>query len=374
MSLNNIDFIQIVPIPGNQFTDNTITINTPINDNSYNYSHVGEYIASSSSWSSDKTMAKNAFNIKSNDSWQCDYGDNSNYDKYKNTYTKYTQNPYIKSRSGPSSYQINGGGTINTAWKTTIGKQSDNNIVYGEWLQIKIPAEMAIYLFKYTILTPPPINNVITFPKSFIILGSNDGNNWNYLDQQIIKNPINTANRIPVTFNINSVTKYSYFRMIITSLFQGNDIISINQWALYGTVDRTINRDATEEFSTMTELTQTPLTPYGTSGNAEFSLSPTPMLRNGSVTNQPDYLPVNNTLLNTFSYYKNSITIDKSNENETEPDNVPYSGYVLRSDTPTDDSSRKSNSGLNIHDESLFIYILIPVLATSILLYRIFPK
>ena len=66
MSHGNIDPIQIIPIPGNSFESNTITITEPINDNESKYDHTGEYIASSSSYSSDDNLPAYAFNKVSN--------------------------------------------------------------------------------------------------------------------------------------------------------------------------------------------------------------------------------------------------------------------------------------------------------------------
>jgi len=245
MSRNNADIIKIVPVPKHVFTSNTLIVADPIDDNESNYNHVGKYIASSSSYSSEDRFAKNAFNPISDSFWQCDYADNSNYNKHTFAYKEpYKYNPYIKAGDGPSIYRPIGGGVANTTMTTWVNQDNKKTIISGEWLQVQIPDDFAVHLFKYSILTPTPINNVITFPKSFLVVGSLDGTAWDIIDQQVTQDDMNTADRKPRVFNINSTKKYTYFRLIITSLFKGMDIVSINQWALYGTALASVNRDA----------------------------------------------------------------------------------------------------------------------------------
>jgi hypothetical protein len=249
MSRNNITPIKVIPIPGINFNSNTVTVNKPIIDNDVKFDHIGTYIASSSSYSGPNTMPYNAFNSISDNFWQCDYANNPNFDARLFKYQiPYANDPYVPSKDGPSEYQALGGGSVNTKWTTVVGVGNKIKNIYGEWLQIQIPSEFPIFLFSYSILTPPPISNVMSFPKSFVIVGSMDGTNWNYVDQQIMKNDVDTTNRQPIVFNINSVESYCYFRLIITSLFKQNTIIAINQWALNAMTISTTNRDA---FTTM---------------------------------------------------------------------------------------------------------------------------
>lgn len=243
-SLNNEPLIQIIPIPNESFTKNKLTIKDAINDNEYNYDHIGDYIASSSSYSNDKNTAENAFNPTGDAFWQCDYANNPEYNKNTFDHKPYKQNPYVKSDVGKSIYQPNGGGAPNTKFTTIVNIAGQPQPIKGEWLQIQIPNTNPIYLYKYSILTPPPVDGVITFPKNFTVVGSNDGIKWNYIDQQVMIEPVDTTNRKPVVFNLNCREKYNIFRLIINSLFVNNDIVLINKWELYGTPKEIINRDA----------------------------------------------------------------------------------------------------------------------------------
>jgi hypothetical protein len=65
-----------------------------------------------------------------------------------------------------------------------------------------------------------------------MVVGSNDENTWEYIDLQNIKKSINTFNRKPVVFNINSTKSFSYYRLIIMEMPPNNNDIKINQWSL----------------------------------------------------------------------------------------------------------------------------------------------
>ena len=242
-TLNPI-YMQIVPIPQNPFNSNTVTVTDPILDNDFKWDRTGNYVVSASSYSSDEHKPEKAFNKISDSYWECDYANNSAYNKNLFGHLPYTTNPYYKSPDGASIYRLTGGGSTSSNFFTWVGPKGNEKDIPGEWLQIKIPSKYPIYLYKYSILTPTPRNGVITFPKSFIIVGSMDGVAWNYIDQQTMKDNIDTTNRAPVVFNVNSENKYCYFRIIIKSLYQQKDIIQINQLALYGTSIPTFNKSA----------------------------------------------------------------------------------------------------------------------------------
>ena len=89
---------------------------------------------------------------------------------------------------------------------TTVGGAA----VKGEYIQIKFPAALAVKQWTYTARAGNPA--------SFVIAGSNDGVTWN----EVYNQPTNVFAATPppagqtqtVTFNVNSMTPYVYYRMI----------------------------------------------------------------------------------------------------------------------------------------------------------------
>jgi hypothetical protein len=243
--------IRIVPFPDEviDFSSNRITISTPIKDID-DFDHTGDYVITSSSYCDDDHLAYNVFNHGLDRFWQSDFNGNPLYDKRKFAYkTPYAQNPYVKSTSGPSVYQSNGGGSISTTWSTPIKVGNSTNIVKGEWIQIQIPTTYPLYLSSYSLLSPPPDGNICMFPQNFMVLGSMDGNTWFVIDQQIFTKSVNSNNGTPILFKVNSVDKACYFRLVITSLFQNNDIPRINHWSLTGTSAATTKHESFETMS-----------------------------------------------------------------------------------------------------------------------------
>jgi len=260
MSNKQEPLIQVVPLPNNiLFNTNNIQVNGIKNNNIENYNPNGNYIVTSSSIASNDTQPFNVFNGSEKSFWQCDYYNNPKYSIYKNPYPKYTQNPYNNNNDNyningslkieiPSSYQ--GGGNEKNKWTTTLV----NDIkIPGEWIQIQTP--FSFYLSKYTIMTPSYSDNISTFPLKFTVVGSNDGNTWNYLDQyNLEKKSLPNKNKPVKDFYLNSVEKYSYFRLIISELFQGMTNIKINQWNLLGSLNISMNsKSGTENFKSMDE-------------------------------------------------------------------------------------------------------------------------
>lgn len=263
---NNVIPLQIIPIPSSKvsFSSNKLIVEDPIIDNSLNFTHTGTYTITSSSFASNNTLPYNAFNNISSKYWQCDYMNNKDFGNTipPPTYTKaYTKNPYTNSATGNSAYQ--GGGSSENKWSTIIGqgsggtggKGSDTTPIFGEWIQIHIPKEIPAYLFRYSILTPIPKGNALTFPTKFIILGSETGPdkegeayNWQYVDQQNLATPKDTSSQVPVVFNLNSTNSYHYYRLIITEMPPNNSIVRISQFTIDVMPILTINRDA---FTTM---------------------------------------------------------------------------------------------------------------------------
>jgi hypothetical protein len=270
--------IQIVPIPNGSANPNNIrfTSNTLINscddaaksnyqscyifdkaDINNIYPHTGLYRASASSIYDSTYDAYNAFNQGSNSGWRSKSVNtkalatsiynissdntttyNSAYGNvhYGNSYYNWSDpNPTITKVTNPTITTTDTAITLNhsTDVKTTINKDKKTRKanygrtnIAGEWLQIQLPLDTPIYLFRYGITVPPPtsslypsddktvsdyINNtgsnsdtmykpsykVTTpkvkwtsyFPKAFTVVASKDGVEWIYVDQQAFTDP-----------------------------------------------------------------------------------------------------------------------------------------------------------------------------------------
>jgi hypothetical protein len=243
---NNIIPLTILPIPSPNvtFKSNTLNVSNPIIDNSLNYTHKGIYTVTTSSCGNNNSQGYRVFNpINPNYYWQCNYANNKDYANLNPQpgYPVYTQNPYTNSATGNSAYQ--GGGSSSTKWATSISSQNTSPLL-GEWVQIQIPTEIPAYLFSYSILTPIPIGTTMTFPTKFVVLGSEDGQTWNYLDQQFMSTLKDTSDQMPVVFNLNSTGSYHYFRLVISEMPPNNSVVRITHFGIKIMPVVTINRDA----------------------------------------------------------------------------------------------------------------------------------
>jgi hypothetical protein len=232
--------IKVIPIPKYNINSNNFNVTQPIYDNSFNYNHTGNYSITSSSYYKN-FKPYNAFNkvgLNNSIPWVCD---SSNSNTITTNYTPYSQPPYYNSNNSEINCSYQGGGNKNgklkNYWETIIkgGKDLSNSTIAGEWIQIKIPTlrneSNTIYLYNYSILTPIPTNGIYTFPTKFMIVGSKDGETWNYVDQRNLS-IIDTTNQEPIKFNINSIESYSYFRLIIIEMPPQNYFVSISNWQL----------------------------------------------------------------------------------------------------------------------------------------------
>jgi hypothetical protein len=249
--MNSKNIIKVVPIPNNNFTKNEITITNPINDNKFDFTHKGTYIVSSSSYANNDTQVYNAFNSLSNKYWQSNYNGNKDYSK----------DPYTNSINNliNSSFFGIGNNTITNIEYSNVKDGNNKPIrktINGEWIQIKIPDNFSndIYLYSYSILTPKPTDRVKTFPTRFMVVGSNDGKIWEYIDNQNLY-PIDTSVQRPIVFNINSPFKYSYYRLIIIEMPPKNRVVRISQWALNFLPYSAINKEAFSNLNTLTNNT-----------------------------------------------------------------------------------------------------------------------
>lgn len=245
-----MSIINVVPIPKNTFTSNFITISDPIKDNIYEYDHKGTYKIKSSSYSNNYPPY-NAFNKSNNTYWQCG-NTNSTFYSDRCTIVTYSTNPYINvaGNNGTENSSYQGGNAIK--WLTNVGTTEQNKI-YGEWIQIQIPNAEKLYLHDYSILTPIPTPNNSTFPTKFMVIGSNNETTWEYIDMQNTKN-IDTTLQRPIVFNVNSTKTYSYYRLIIMEMPFNNSIVRINQWALNFLPYLSKNKEAYTNYNTSIPL------------------------------------------------------------------------------------------------------------------------
>jgi hypothetical protein len=215
--------IQVIP-PPDSFTSNTIYVNN-LNDADKSFQN-GIYLATSSSYSDTSHNAFHAFDGNTNTFWQC--GDISgNLNDKNETYKRSSFNGLV-----PSSFV---GGSDTLYWSTLVGNEN----YYGEWIQIQIP--YSVYLAEYNITSS-------NFPRKFVFLGSNDGITWTLLDKQSLTSSPNTDSNIK--YVAKSIIKYSYFRLVISQLFQGTTA-TITELNIKGNNNLLLNIKPTESFSNM---------------------------------------------------------------------------------------------------------------------------
>jgi hypothetical protein len=225
-----------VPIPTRVFSSNSLTIDKKTNDNikknlkqnkidDSNYDFEGTYRVSCSS----NTKGNEPFNVfnSKNQYWQCDYRGNKNVSGY----TPYTTDPYSNSNYPNINSTYQGGGNNSNYWRTTIYNEKKIVPISGEWIQIQLPKR--VYLNKYRISTPSPNKGIYTFPTKFMILGSNDGKSWSYVDYHNIDTTNQTMKQSYNTFEIVTTNRYSYYRLIIMEMPPGNSVVRITSWSLY---------------------------------------------------------------------------------------------------------------------------------------------
>lgn len=237
--------LQVLPLPNTaKLTDVNTSISGIVYDNNNpNYTPNGTYVATSSSYASNKNKAYNIFNGITTKPWICDFANNPDYNENTFANPAYTRNPY--SGETPSPYR--GGGNVKTKYTTVIGSGYNATNHYGEWVQIQLPYK--VYLYRYSILTPELPNGFNSFPKKFILVGSNDGERWEIVHMRDYKT-VPRCNGSPILYNLNTINNYSYYRLVILEMADRQTLASISQWNLFGTIRQTTNR---ETFSNITE-------------------------------------------------------------------------------------------------------------------------
>ena len=222
--------VQATPIPKKVLTSMTSTISNVNNNSITGYEPNGLYEVKTSSYYNDTTQGFNAFNDNTQ-YWECDNINNPNYQPGKRSYPQYTQKTY--GGDVPSSYLGGGAENNKNTWITKVGPNTNKTDLKGEWIQIKIPYKL--YLTKYSITTPTFSGNN-TFPVKFTLVGSNDGETWDYVDQQLInKDKLPSGNMPMKTFFVTSYIKYTYFRLIVNVMPDFVDRLRINNIKIFGT-------------------------------------------------------------------------------------------------------------------------------------------
>lgn len=232
--------IAISPLPNKKLLKDTTTVisNIPFDTNNPKYNQNGTYIATSSSYADPKNKVFHIFNGSASVPWKCDFSNNSKYDRATFSNPRYLRNPYTGKT--PSIYQ--GGGQTSTRYGTLVGTGNETKTIYGEWIQLQIPYQ--VYLFRYSIVIPNSQNLTFYFPKKFMVVGSNDGNTWDYIHQKDFTNESVNSKGTTIEYNINSPDSYSYFRLIISELFDRQSTMSIKQWNMFGAAEPTVNNEA----------------------------------------------------------------------------------------------------------------------------------
>lgn len=249
------NIITVFPLPNRlKLTDNITSITGIYYDNNNpKYNPNGQYIASSSSYADPKKKVFNIFNDANTNPWQCDFSKNPSYDPKTFSNPPCSQDPYTA--IVPSTYQ--GGGQQSIKYKTIVGEGTKATTHIGEWVQIQLPYQ--IYLNEYSISTPLLKNKINSFPKKFTLVGSNDGNKWRYVHQRDL-NTLPEPNGKPIVYKLNSTENFSYFRLIISEVADQQNVISISQWTMKGTLKQTYNDTnkggVKEKFSIMREPQQ----------------------------------------------------------------------------------------------------------------------
>lgn len=362
--------IKIIPFPtdGNNppaFLNNNLTITTrhkisDDNDTNHECNYRGNYIVNSSSEKNNTKKSYNAFNnddsywessditgIKANTIYNVVKGKIEKEDCNDNCKNTYTYNNYA------ASY-------YNSQQSSDISDYINIDNIQGEWIQIQLPNP--VFLYSYCIKVPSnntsqsPLsilkydtpndslkalyktnlykkyldNNISYFPKIFMLVGSNDGKKWSFIDQQsLVDSP-----ELEITFNegycydknnyemriqVNSIKHFSYFRLIVSGLFAGNKSVKIKCLSLFGFIRFPVQNESTlgtnlkissnlknkgfceskESFSGIT--------------NSQEYLSGMDFQNNNNFSN--DYNNNNSTLLNKYKDLKDSINNAKNNTN-----------------------------------------------------------
>ena len=120
-------------------------------------------------------------------------------------------------------YTNNGSGAYLGSISTTVSGISYS----GEWLQIQMPTSIVLkYYYLYVSSTTTQ-----SWPKNFVLAGSNDGVSWALLDYETNTSPVINNSRL---FTLpNNTQVFSYYRIIVLTI--GTEFYArLLEWELYG--------------------------------------------------------------------------------------------------------------------------------------------
>jgi len=139
----------------------------------------------------------------------------------------YNTGTFWNSNGSYNASGVNYTGTVNTTFKITLGTTTTIN---GEWIQIQLPYSLS--LRGYYLL---PRNGFYTqAPKSWYLVGSNNGSTWYAIDYNTGYSPSSMSYTSDFGNSYTNYNYYSYFRLIIVTI-NGNQSPTINQLQLWGT-------------------------------------------------------------------------------------------------------------------------------------------
>jgi hypothetical protein len=138
----------------------------------------------------------------------------------------YTQGFYVAPisqafQSSALTFPLVGYGSDNQIVQSASSFSNSQSTVYGEWIQYQLATASPIT--SYTLQGRAA--QMIRYPVSWVIVGSNDGTTWTFLDTQ-------TGTAGWGTYTLKSVTAaYTYYRLVITQI-TSNSLINISGWIL----------------------------------------------------------------------------------------------------------------------------------------------
>lgn len=227
MSTNNETF-QAVPLDEFILDDKTNSFQVDTNEGENEFMN-GKYQVKQSSCLDDQGIgrashysATNLFDGRNSTFWQTPYIKSSK-SGYQDGYTKnaYKNGKYV-------------GGGKDKYHKTML---TDGTTLDGEWAEIKLPYKLI--LTDYFLQIPiSPKKYAKRFPLEFTVLGSNDGNKWVVIDKRNDEKVlVGRDMELPIEFTVkNNMFSYSYYRLVISKLFENkeNNSISLSEWSLFG--------------------------------------------------------------------------------------------------------------------------------------------
>jgi len=131
-----------------------------------------------------------------------------------------------------STYTGTSGAYAGTLFTAVYNPSVPSNF-YGEWLQIQFPTGLTIKNYSITGFTSAATNKN---PSTWFLVGSFDGVNWYFVDNRtgITSWNSSTASVFNYTPDVDGITPYQYYRMIITNS-NGSTTVGIQNLIFYAT-------------------------------------------------------------------------------------------------------------------------------------------